>query len=271
MKRIILALVLTSVVTAAYGDDQLVTPGNLGDWTLGTTDATGTLTGGAGDVAAIVNGPATPPVGPGSVQLTASPGDDGAFASTTQLNGLPLADLTSLSYSTYVTSNNGQQFPYIQISVSDNGGTTPTDVLTFEPPYQTLAANGNSNLPDQGATQLNEWQTWNAQTGGWYWGNSLGGDGQEDTLADYLAANPDATIVANSPYFPGGITFLSGYADPTLPDNGYIDDVTIGTTTGTTTFDFEATPEPSSVVLGAVALLAFLGLRRRFAPGHARA
>ena len=85
--------------------------------------------------------------------------------------GTALSSLTALSYSTYDTLNNGQQFPYLSLEISL--GTTikgnSYDQLFFEPPYQT-ATTGNPSLPNQGATALNTWQSWNALTGG-FWDN----------------------------------------------------------------------------------------------------
>ncbi|HYA16272.1 MAG TPA: hypothetical protein VEF06_02340 [Bryobacteraceae bacterium] len=65
--------------------------------------------------------PATPPLGTGSanvyvpVNSGGSTGDGAEAIATTSLDVQPLSALTSLSYSTCVTANNGQRFPYLQL------------------------------------------------------------------------------------------------------------------------------------------------------------
>jgi hypothetical protein len=205
----------------------------------------------------MVTGPATPPLGVGSAQLaTASgQGDSSAQILTTLYNGTALSSLSSLSYSTYNTVNNGQQFPYMKISLSDG------NALFFEPPYQTPGA-GGSGVVDQGPTVMNQWQTWNALIGGW-WDNGVppsynpelggGGYGGVGTLASYLAilGNADVTIT--------GISLRVGYASPEDNFNGYVDNVTIGVGGNNTTYDFEPAPvpEPTTMVAGALLLLPF--------------
>jgi hypothetical protein len=260
-RYLVATLILTSLASVSRGATVVVNPGNMGSWSFVTTDNTGAPGGDSGDVAQMVNGPATPPLGTGSAQLSTAPGhgDESAQISTTQFDGMALSNLTTLSYSAYVTANNSQQFPYIQLSVTTNGpGPDADDVLFFEPPYQTHAA-GNPGLPDQGNTSLNTWQLWNAQEGGWWSDNALLGmnpGADVGSLAGFLAAYPNATIVANPFTGNGGISLTMGYASPGDFLTGYVDNVTIGTQDGgTTTFDFETVPEPTSLTL-----LAFGGL-----------
>jgi hypothetical protein len=223
----------------------LVDPAHMGDWTFGTTDSSGDP-GDYSDIAEFVTGPANPLLGTGSAELSTAPGegDGSAYLSTSQFNGLALADLTRLSYSTYDAVNNGSQFPYIQIFV--NTGTTDpqsgqplTDILFFEPPYQT-ASSGNPNLPDQGPTGTSVISP----------GTGVG------SLSYYLSLYPNATIAANPYAGGGGIAFTVGYANSSDNFTGYVDNVTIATTTGgTAVYNFE-TPEPSTWVL----MLGGLGL-----------
>ena len=117
----------------------------------------------------MVTGPDTPPLGTGSANLATGNGVTGGegaeILSNSGYAGTALSSLTALSYSTYDTLNNGQQFPYLSLEISL--GTTikgnSYDQLFFEPPYQT-ATTGNPSLPNQGATALNTWQSWNALT-----------------------------------------------------------------------------------------------------------
>ena len=128
--------------------------------------------------AAMAVGPATPPLGIGSAHL-ATPvgaGDGAAAIATEQYDGTLLSSITSLGYSTYDVTNNGQQFPYLAISINANDGHGTTDTLFFEPPYQTPGA-GNPSLPNQGATTMNTWQTWNALEGGWWDNNGIASPG----------------------------------------------------------------------------------------------
>lgn len=256
-KYLVATLIITSLASVSYGGTVVVSPGNMGSWAFGTADNTGTPPGNPGDIAQMVNGPATPPLGTGSAQLSTAPGhgDEAAFISTSAYDGIALSNLTSLSYSTYDTANNGSQFPYIQLSVATTGTGPADDILFFEPPYQNPSS-GNPSLPNQGATAMNTWQLWDAKVGGWWDNNGVENPGTGvGSLSTYLATYPDATIEDN-PFAGGGIALTVGYASPGDFLTGYVDNVTIGTQGGgSTTFDFETVPEPASL-----SLLAFGGL-----------
>jgi len=223
-----------------------------------------------------VAGPGTPPLGVGSLNLLAGNDSSGLNGSAQIYNqsyaGVLLSSLTALSYSTYVTSNNGQQFPYLVLNVALNDGSGNYDQLFFEPPYQTPST-GNPSLPNQGATVMNQWQTWNALAGGW-WDNGglIGGPGTGvGSLSALLGVDPNATI-ENAPnlFGPGadanGVTLQFGYASPGLY-NGYVDNFTIGINGSNTTFNFDPspTPEPASITLLVSGCVAFggFGLYRR--------
>jgi PEP-CTERM motif len=288
MKRLsLLAAVLTlflSVVGQAEAGTILVDPSNLNGWVPTLTDSNGVPTsnpsslGNSGSVG-FVTGPATPPLGTGSLNLLAGNDSSGNSGSAQVYNnnysGVLLSSLTSLSYSTYVTSNNGQQFPYLKLNV-DLTGTGDYDQLFFEPPYQTPST-GNPALPDQGATALNTWQNWNALTGGWWDNNDvLGPSGMPGTgvasLAAFLAQYPNA-IIENVPNLFGAgananaVTLQFGYADPGSSYNGYVDNFTIGVNGASTTYNFDPNPapEPASLTLlaiGAIGMVGF-GWRKR--------
>lgn len=243
-------------------DTIVVTPSNPDGWALTTVDDTYTVNPAAG-TAAFVNGPGTPPLGTGSVNLATAPGggDGSAMVGTAALDGLPLSAITSLSYSTYVTQNNGQQFPYIALSFASTGSGPADDNVIFEPPYQN-PTNGNPSLPDQGATALTTWQGWNAVVGGWWDGNSVAGTPGSGVVsfATVLADYPNAVIADfAAPYNAFlGLEFQVGEASPSDNFNGNVDDVTIGINGADTTYDFEV-PEPASAGLllvgGATALM----------------
>ncbi|HYA16273.1 MAG TPA: PEP-CTERM sorting domain-containing protein [Bryobacteraceae bacterium] len=112
---------------------------------------------------------------------------------------------------------------------------------------------------------MNQWQTWSAltsnpMTGGWWdaLGNCTPGAPEGSStpgvcsLATLEALLPsDATISADWNNN-GGVQILMGYADQSVPYNGYVDNVTINGTT----YDFEYAPEPGTVSLLAIGLAA---------------
>ena len=260
--------------TTSVAATIVVSPSNMGNWAFDHRDANGDLDANSNGIGQMVNGPATPPLGTGSAQLATGDGTnngDGAQElRNTGYANTALANITALSYSTYDTKNNGQQFPFIALEVNWNdGGSTNDDRLFFEPPYQTHAS-GNGSLPDQGATALNTWQTWNALAGGW-WANSGTGGCNPGTgvcaFSDYLLAHPGATLV-NFPGALGGVELRVGQASPDDQFNGYVDNFTIGVSGANTTFDFEAasaTPLPAAFPLFVTGLgaLGLFGWRRK--------
>jgi hypothetical protein len=257
MKKTSLAAAAASALLLAASQVQasitVVTPGNMDGWTFQKTDLNNTY--GAGDATTeMVNGPATPPLGTGSAHFnTGSDGSQSAQLRNSSWAGTAIANLTSLSYSTYATSWNGQQVPYLTIWLS-NG-----DRLWFEPDYSSAGA-GNGNPNPQPGTALNTWQTWNALNGMWYTDNLFGPGSNAKTWATILAAEGAGVTIANAGNGLGGIRIASGYASTSDNFNAYIDNFSIGTAAGTTTYDFELNapvPEPTTVIAGALLLLPF--------------
>ena len=116
---------------------------------------------------------------------------------------------------------------------------------------------GNGNPNPQPGTTLNLWQTWDARLGMWYSDNMAGPGANAITLAAYLALKPNATIINDAYQGIGGIRIASGFASPEDNFNAYVDGFTIGTAAGTTTYDFEPVPEPTTMIAGALLLLPF--------------
>lgn len=258
----------------AHAATVVVTPSNSGNWAFDNRDANGIVGANPGATGEFVNGPGTPPLGTGSAHLATGNGTTGGDGSAelrnTGYSGVLLSSITALSYSTYMTQNNGQQFPYFGLMISTTGGSVSNDTLFFEPPYQTPGA-GNPSLPNQGPTALNQWQTWDAFSGGWWDnnGNANPGSGPNgvDSLASFLALFPNATIVNAGGL--GGVRFNVGFASANNQFDGYLDAFTIGINGQNTTYNFElaavsAVPEPSTwaMMLIGFGCLGFFGYRR---------
>jgi CSLREA domain-containing protein len=222
----------------------VVYPPNQNGWVI---DTSGTAT------ATFVHGPATPPLGVGSGQLSVgSDGESAAQFRQTNFNGTPLSDLTALSYSTYTSNDTtpqpvGDQTVYIIINTDRDGNGTLDTLLFFEPEYQ----HGYTNaVPDQGDNVLNTWQTWNARGGGWYAIDPANGDpvfagpgSNVEPLNNFITAFPAALIHNASS---GSVRLVAGFGAGSW-DNfvGNVDNVNIGVNSTNTTYDFEPLPQLS--------------------------
>lgn len=271
-----LTLGLGAAFSLPAAADVVVSPAHMGDWAFSNSDGNGTVGANATGNGALVNGPATPPVGNGSATIATgngTTGGDGAeILANSGYEGIALSSITALSYSTFMASNNGQQMPYLRLEVTYGNGLF--DQLFFEPPYQTPGS-GNASLPDQGASVLNAWQTWDALSGGWWDNGGLcGGPGSNVvSFAACVTALGDATIV-NDRGVPGvlenvgGIQFTVGFTSETDISNGNVDNFTIGIDNENVTYDFEsadatAAPEPLSIALFGAGLSGLAFSRRR--------
>jgi hypothetical protein len=259
-----------------------VTPSNMQGWNITSFDSGGNVVGpSSGYAGTFVQGPASPPLGTGSLQLTTAADGGGAVqVQTASFDGLKLSTLTSLSYSTFVTQNSGgadldnEQAPYFIVGVSKTGNGVQDGFLVFEPTYQTgtyatMPGVTPSDVPDQrgadgAAPKIGIWENYNVLEGG-FWTDGHPGGPPLDTLAHYISNNPDATI-ADFDSSDLGIEVAAGAGGPSDWGNfiGNVDDISLGTAGGTTTYDFEASvPEPASLTLLSVSALALLNRRRR--------
>jgi hypothetical protein len=263
MKRMIpfLTVVLTFVASCSvFAGITLVTPSNMDGWTFYTTDNNFNVGPGNGSYG-IVTGPATPPLGSGSAYMAtaANHGDEEVQLRNTDWAGTPIASLTSLSYSTYATASNAMppaasQDTFFDLYINTNGNPNAgyNDRLIFEPVFSAADA-GNGNPSPQADPQLNTWQSWNLLTGMWYDDNGPSGPGSHAiTWSDFLSLYPNAVIVNDDGN--GGIgglrvTIGAGGATDNFAVN--VDKFTIGTASGTTTYNFDpaAVPESSSIAV----------------------
>lgn len=191
-----------------------------------------------------VVGPATAPAGSDSIQIAVS-GTQRRNLATYQFSGTPLANITTLAYSTYNPSvgNGGSsnRSGYLNFNVDFNGTDTWQRRLVFVP-------------SQNGIVVQNSWQEWDAINGGnamWAYSGvtwpatAVGPDASlveagttlrswSDILADY----PGIRIRVTDSWL--GIRVGEPYAD------GYtenIDSFKFGTSAGATTFDFDIVEE----------------------------
>ncbi len=251
---------------------DVVTPAAMGNWAFNNRDVNGVVGANPTGIGGLVVGPGTPPLGTGSAHLQTGNGTIGGDGTeelrNTGFAGTLLSSITALSYSTFVTQNNGQQFPYLGLMVDTSGDGNFDNIFFFEPPYQTPGS-GNAGLPDQGASVLNTWQTWDALAGGWWDnnGNCTPGTGV-GALATCLGADFATATIANAGGL-GGVRFNVGFASDTDQFNAYIDNFTIGINGVNTVYDFEAraavasVPEPITLSLFGAGLAGAIAVRRR--------
>ena len=186
-----------------------------------------------------VSGPAAPPLGPGSLQMTTGTnGDTSVGLSNPNFNLVPLVNLTELRYSTYVSANVNFQAPYIELVINWGVGTSADDALFFEPYLQTGAYGTfpTVTVPGQVNFALNTWQNWNALVGGW-WPNSGGTPGPPLlTIAYYLTLHPAARLINGTR---NGVVLRSGCGGAIWANfSGNVNNLTIGVSGASTTYLF---------------------------------
>lgn len=192
---------------------------------------------------AFVNGPAKPPLGKGSLQLTTGDAAGKQQHLETQQQGLPIGDIDQMSYWTYRHAESTAppvQVVGINMEVLGANAGTPTGYATFvyEPVY---------NVPPPVAD--NTWQSWDAYRGGnaiWWSTRTISVAGVpvvcSPSDSSPLCVNkvyvPWSVLVAANP----GATVLSygvnqGSGSPGLIDN--TDALSIGANGDRWVYDFE--------------------------------
>lgn len=197
----------------------------------------------ANNVCAIESGPQTPPAGMGSARLALVGSSDrpSLGARLDSLAGVRLADITVLTYSTFIATNQNVQAIALQFPVDND--VTDLDYayrgrLVFEPYHE----------PSLGPVQTGVWQTWNTLNGKW-WLSSAGNPDRLPnaacsqsapcTVTELLAHYPNIGV-RDVPAEPNVILKAgSGWVD----FDGNVDALTIGTLGSvSTTYNFEVGP-----------------------------
>ena len=234
-------LLMTATLTSAAAAATILVVSQDGQrqWNSRVTDANGNPDPTAGSVT-FVTGPAVPPRGTGSLRLMTNPGrgDGSAQMRSTRYGGVKLVNLTELSYFAYSAMNNGQQFPFLGLNVSNTGGSTTDDILFFEPPYQ-FPGEGGPTCAHQTITVLATWQKWDALSGCWWDNNGEIGSGGifTQSLSAYITLHANAAIVNANGI--GGLRLAVGFASAIDNFDGNVDMVTVGVQGQSTSYDFE--------------------------------
>lgn len=188
-------------------------------------------------VTEFVVGPDTAPLGAGSVHFNVIEGEFGGIAGIWSFahDKTKLADLTSLSYSTYMRLNGGTQlFPLIILRIDIDGDRSFDESLFFEPLYQ----------KDFVPNEMNKWRFWDALKGTW-WHSSCGEstsfgagnapEGCKITLSEYIGEFPKAQIVNDHGHSAGILVLVGDSNSEDVEFDGNVDAFKISNIT----YDFE--------------------------------
>jgi hypothetical protein len=241
-----------STATIAYSDSAPtpVSPANFNGWSIFGTLANSNTPGGDGTFN-FVAGPASPPLGTGSVHLnTGSSGEQTVQMRTSAWSGTPLSALTALGYSTYGTSWNGGmgggQMTYLTLYIDLDGnlGNGFEDRIFFEPEYSRAGYGNPFNTSPQPAPALGVWQTWDCLHGMWYGENDFGPGADARPLSMYLALHPTARLVEQSPtqapvHGQGSIRIAAGFASPGDVFDVNVDNFRISTSSSSAIYNFD--------------------------------
>jgi hypothetical protein len=192
-----------------------------------------------------------PPLGNGSLRYHNPTGINIIRVRNLSYHNTLLSSLTELRYSTFIEQReNNTDNVFVVLQLDRTGDGIVDDHFVFEPRYQT-GKWVEGIAPDQGATVLNTWQTWDLLKGIWWFGPSpstnpsLGG--RYISFPEYLKQNPGARIINDAPAgtLGGGIRLNVGaplIPVPAFGPNfiGYSDAFTIGVNGNTIIYDFEA-------------------------------
>lgn len=213
-------------LAARANSSTIVTPQNMQGWKFvdDTLNSTTTATG------HMITGPANPPAGIGSAELETTSPTDGQVLMKNAYAGSRFADLTTLTYSTYVKAGNGTIAPSLQFSVDQNVTDSNTGWqgrVVFEPYLNGTVTDG-------------QWQSWDAASGSWWltkpgmFGDQCG-QSSPCTLKTLIDAYPNIGVNSGDN---AQIAFKAG-AGWTTQFVGDVDALTVGFSNNSTTYDFE--------------------------------
>lgn len=204
--RLICLLLLTLLLSlSGYGQlsavgTVIIKPSSPNGWAF--ILETGTT--GAGS---FIAGPATPPLGSGSVRFTTGAAADGMLIGAPLYLGARLDEITVLQYSTFVANSSTSVAQVVALQLNIDDDITDADIgwkgrLVFEPYYSETVVKGN-------------WQTWDTRTQGRWWGthaaiNGTCSIGSPCTWAQVLANFPNIGIHATL----GAVNFKAGSSWP---------------------------------------------------------
>jgi hypothetical protein len=195
------------------------------------TDVASTTLAGA----QFTTGPATPPLGVGSLSFDDPTANSRLTIATNQFAGTPLASISKLSFDLYTPATSA-------------GGTTATLFLNIDVDFDTTSVSGYQGrlvyLPqDNGVAATDTWQTWDAFDGSavWRWSRydanaNQWPDGETSatrTLADILESFPSVSVF-NEGGATGQLVIRAGHPGP-AGLQGSVDKIVVGDQT----FDFE--------------------------------
>jgi hypothetical protein len=201
----------------------------------------------------LVSGPATPPAGIGSAQLTVDSTGRASLA-TNAFRGTKLSQISALSYATYAPVANLNR----QANVAFDVDYDTTDAST--------AFQGRLTFVRSSAVPANTWTSINALTDGTWFasgapGNATCGQGSPCTWSQVLSNYPNAGVRNDSVAKGAMLLRLGG------PISGgataYVDDFSITRPSGTSEVDFEpgATISPSIGPAGSSVTVTAYGYR----------
>lgn len=191
-----------------------VTPSNMNGWSFTKDSANNPGTGNY----ALEFGPATPPLGFGSLKIVTPHQNDKAALVKSGFSGIKLSEIEHLVYSTYkVAGGNTSMNITVQFPISIGGR------LVYEPYWN-------------GSVKNNEWQTWNALEGRWW--RTSGGDvecgmNQPCTIDRVIEKWPSVYI--NGSFYVEAGTYATGLV-------AYADDLQISYDGNDFIFDFDPDP-----------------------------
>ncbi len=172
-------------------------------------------------------GPATPPLGGGSVELTVDSTGRASFG-TAAYKGTALSAINAIEYRAYVSSIGNPESPTLQFDIDYDGG-------DFNTSYQGRLV----TYPTPPTTDT--WVAVDALAGTWWAtsapGNTICSQATPCSWAQVLSNFPDAAI-RNDPSQGGNLLFRLG-GPITGGARVNIDDLTVQVGTATTTYDFE--------------------------------